>query len=87
MNKIDEFKKILRHSDTDKICILTNHYQIVGRVQRCLESEQENFLTVENASLCLISDVYDTQSCTQYTSSHYNLLNINFDVIAAFSFI
>ncbi len=86
MNKADEFKKIMDTSNSDKVVILTNHYQIVGRVYDCEECNKECFINLTNASLCLINDVYDNQTCDNYTSSHYDWLHVNFDKIVAFSF-
>ena len=86
MNKAEEFRKIMETSNTDKVIILTNHYQIVGRVYDFEDCNKENFLTLTNASLCLINDVYDGQTCDKYTSSHYDWLNVNIKKIVAFSF-
>ena len=35
MNKADEFLKIMEISNSDKVVILTNHYQITGHVYDC----------------------------------------------------
>ena len=37
MNKAEEFRKIMEITNSDKVVILTNHYQIVGRVYDCDE--------------------------------------------------
>ncbi len=87
MNKADEFRKIMDISNSDKVVILTNHYQITGRVYDCEECNKEAFINLTNASLCLINNVYEDQACDKYTSFHYDWLHVNFDKIVAFSFI
>ncbi len=87
MNKADEFLKIMEISNSDKVVILTNHYQITGHVYDCEKCNKEAFLNLTNASLCLINDVYGSDTCEKYTSSHYDWLHVNFDSITAFSFI
>lgn len=87
MNKANEFIKLMDISNTDKVVLLTNHYQIAGRVYDCEECNKENFLNLTDASLCLINDVYGSETCERYTSSHYDWLHVNFDAVVAFSFI
>lgn len=86
MTKASEFKKIMEISNSTKVVILTEHYQIVGNVYECEQCNREEFINLTNVSLCLINDVYETQSCDSYTSSHYDWLHINFDKVVAFSF-
>lgn len=86
MNKAEEFRKIMSISNTDKVIILTNHYQIIGKVYECEECNRQCFINLTNASLCLINDVYNNQTCEKYTSSHYDWLHINFDKVVAFTF-
>ncbi len=87
MDKIKEFKKLMEKSETDKISIITNHYQILGRVYDCEESSKEFFINLTNASLCLINEIYGGETCDSYTGTHYDWLHINFDKVVAFSFI
>lgn len=87
MNKADEFQKLMEISNSEKVIILTNHYQITGHVYDCEKCNKDSFLNLTNASLCLINDVYGSDTCEKYTSSHYDWLHVNFDSIAAFSFV
>ena len=86
MNRVKELKKIMEKSGTDKIVVLTNRYQITGYVYDCEECNKEYFINLTNASLCKISDVYESQ-CDNYSSLSYDWLHINLDKAVAFSFI
>ena len=86
MSKSEEFKRLMEVSDTNRVILLTNHYQIVGQVYDCEECNREAYINLTNASLCLINDVYENQTCDKYTSSHYDWLHVNFDKVVAFTF-
>ena len=85
MDRIKEFKKIMEKSESDKIILLTNHYQITGYVYDCEECNKDSFINLTNATLCLINDY--SEQCDNYSSSSYDWLHINLDKIVAFSFI
>ena len=86
MSKSEEFKRLMEISSSNRVVLLTNHYQIVGQVYDCEECNREAYINLTNASLCLINDVYENQTCDQYTSSHYDWLHVNFDKVVAFTF-
>lgn len=86
MTKADEFKRVMDISNSTRVVILTNHYQISGQVYDCEECNKEAFVNLTNASLCLIYDVYGSQTCDNYTSSHYDWLHVNLDMVVAFTF-
>ena len=85
MDKIKEFKKIMEKSESDKIVILTNRYQITGYVYDCTECNKEYFVNLTNAKLCPLNEY--TDHCDNYTVSVYDWIHINLDKIVAFSFI
>ena len=86
MSKLQNFVKIMEKSETDKVLILTNHYQIKGRVYDCESCNEDGFVNLTNASLCVISEMYDN-SCDSLVSQKYDWLHVNIDKITAFSFI
>jgi hypothetical protein len=84
MDKLKTFKKILEKSNTNRVIILTNHYQILGNVYECEECNKEEFINLVNVRLCSINDVYDG-ICEADT--HYDWLHINMDKVVGFSFV
>ena len=86
MDKIKTFKMIMEKSESNRVILLTNHYQISGNVYECEECNKDFFINLTNASLCLINDMYGSETCDRYTSSNYDWLHINIDKIVAFSF-
>ena len=86
MNKAEEFRKIMEITNSDKVVILTNHYQIVGRVYDCEECNRESFINLTNASLCTVNEIYETR-CEDFTENRYDWIHINIDKIVAFSFL
>jgi len=86
MSKIKEFEKIMEKSDTNKIVIITNHYQITGFVYNCGECNKEIFINLTNASICMKSENYGLE-CDRYSSSNFDWLHVNLEKIIAFSFI
>ena len=85
MDRLKEFKKIMEKSESDKVTLITNHYQITGYVYDCEECNKDNFINLTNATLCLLNDSY-SEKWDRYKSSRYNWHNINIDRIVAFSF-
>ena len=81
-----EFMQIMSFSHSDKVIFITNKYQIIGTVYNCEECNQENFINLTDASICLMSDVYENSTCDSYTSSHHAWLHVNLDNVIAFSF-
>lgn len=54
MSKSEEFKRLMEISSSNRVVLLTNHYQIVGQVYDCEECNREAYINLTNASLCLI---------------------------------
>ena len=84
MNRIKTFKMIMEKSNSNRVVILTNHYQIIGNVYECEECNKDEFVNLTNVRLCNINDVYDG-ICEANT--HYDWLHINLDKVVAYSFI
>ena len=86
MHRIDRLKKIMEKSDSNKIIILTNHYQISGTVYECEECNKEEFINLTNVSLCKFEDTYSCH-CEDFSETKYDWLHINLDKVVAFSFV
>ena len=84
MNKIDNFKKIMEKSGTNRVLLLTNHYQIIGTVYECQECNREDCINLTNVALCNVEDIYGSD-CEYET--RYDWLHINLDKVVAFSFL
>ena len=84
MDRLKVFKRIMEKSNSTRVLLLTNHYQIVGNVYDCGECNKDDFINLTNAKLCNIDDVYDG-ICEADT--HYDWLHINIDNVVAYSFI
>ncbi len=84
MERIKIFKKIMEKSNSTRVVILTNHYQIVGNVYECDMCNKEEFINLTNVRLCNINDIYDG-ICE--ADSKYDWLHINMDKVVGFSFI
>ena len=84
MDRMRNFKKIMEKSDSSRVVILTNHYQIIGNVYDCNECNKDEIINLTNARVCNIDDTYDG-ICEAET--HFDWLHINMDKIVAFSFI
>lgn len=84
MDRIKTFKKIMEKSETNRVIILTNHYQIIGNVYDCGECNKDEFINLTNARVCNIEDAYEG-ICEAETN--FDWLHINLDKIVAFSFI
>lgn len=84
MDRMRNFKKIMEKSDSTRVVILTNHYQIIGNVYDCSECNKEEIVNLTNARVCKIKDSYDG-ICED--ESRFDWLHINLDKVVAFSFI
>ncbi len=84
MSKMKNFKMIMAKSESNRVVILTNHYQIIGNVYDCSECNKEETINLVNVSLCNINDIYDG-ICE--SDSTYDWLHINLDKVVAYSFI
>ncbi|MBE7711270.1 MAG: hypothetical protein E7Z92_03925 [Cyanobacteria bacterium SIG31] len=84
MNKIENFKKIMKKSETNRVLLLTNHYQIIGDVYECSDCNKENCVNLTNVKLCNVEDVF---GCECEYESNYDWLHINLDKVVAFSFL
>ena len=84
MSRMKNFKEIMKKSDSNRVVILTNNYQIIGNVYDCEECNKEEFINLTNVKLCNINDVYEG-ICESDTN--YDWLHINLDKIVAYSFI
>ena len=84
MSKMKNFKQIMEKSDSNRVVLLTNYYQIIGNVYECEECNKEEYVNLVNVRLCGVNDVYDG-ICE--TESNYDWLHINLDKVVAFSFL
>jgi hypothetical protein len=84
MSKIKTFKQIMEKSDTNRVVLLTNHYQILGNVYECEECNKNDYINLTNVRLCNINDVFD-RICE--SESNFDWLHINIDKVVAYSFI
>ena len=84
MDRIKTFKMIMEKSDSSRVVMLTNHYQIIGNVYECGECNKEDYINLTNVRLCNVNDVYDG-ICE--AESNYDWLHINLDKVVAFSFL
>ena len=84
MSKMKLFKRIMEKSESSRVVILTNHYQILGNVYDCEECNKDDFINLTNAKLCNIDDVFDG-ICE--SESNFDWLHINIDNVVAYSFI
>ena len=84
MSKMKLFKRIMEKSESTRVVILTNHYQILGNVYDCEECNKDDFINLTNVKLCNINDVFDG-ICE--SESNFDWLHINIDNVVAYSFI
>ena len=84
MNKSDKFKKIMEKSQTNRVLLLTNHYQIIGNVYECNECNKDEYINLTNVKLCNIEDIFGNE-CEYETQ--FDWLHINLDKVVAFSFL
>ena len=48
MNRIKTFKMIMEKSNSNRVVILTNHYQIIGNVYECDECNKDEYVNLTN---------------------------------------
>ncbi|MBR2430421.1 hypothetical protein IKB17_03025 [bacterium] len=84
MNRIETFKQIMEKSNSNRVVILTNHYQIIGNVYECDKCNKNEYINLTNVALCNANDIFDGV-CE--SSSNYDWLHINLDKVVAYSFI
>ena len=84
MSKMKTFKMIMEKSQSNRVVILTNHYQIIGDVYECGECNKDEYINLINVRLCNVNDIYDG-ICE--SNSNYDWLHVNIDKILAYSFI
>jgi hypothetical protein len=83
MSKFDEFKMIMEKSNTNRVLLLTNHYQIIGSVYECDRCDLNEYINLVEVKLCNIEDVF---GCDCEYETKYDWLHINLDKVVAFSF-
>ena len=86
MEKTAFFKLAMDKSNSDRVVILTNHYQILGTVYDCEVCNNDSYVNLTNVTLCKFEDVY-MNTCEEYGKTKYDWLNINLDKVVAFSFV
>ena len=86
MNKSEFFKFAMEKSNSDKVIILTNHYQISGTVYDCEVCNNDCYVNLTNVYLCKFDETY-MHTCDEYGKTHYDWLNINLEKVVAFSFV
>lgn len=84
MSKIKNFIEIMKKSESYKVILLTNHYQIIGNVYECEECNKDEYINLVNVKLCNVEDTY---GCECEYESNYDWLHINIDKVVAFSFL
>lgn len=84
MSKIKNFIEIMKKSQSDRVILLTNHYQIIGNVYECEECNKDEYINLVNVKLCNVEDTY---GCECEYESNYDWLHINIDKVVAFSFL
>lgn len=84
MSKIKNFIEIMKKSESDRVILLTNHYQIIGNVYECEECNKDEYINLINVKLCNVEDTY---GCECEYESNYDWLHINIDKVVAFSFL
>ena len=84
MDRLKMFKRVMEKSNSSRVLLLTNHYQIIGNVYECEECNKDEFINLTHVSLCNINDIYDG-ICE--SSSNYDWLHINIDKVVGFTFL
>ena len=84
MNRIKTFKKIMEISKSNRVVILTEHFQIIGNVFECDECNKEDYVNLTDVKLCNLNDLYEG-ICEADTN--FDWLHINLDKVVAYSFI
>ena len=84
MDRLKMFKRVMEKSNSSRVLLLTNHYQIIGNVYECDECNKDEYVNLTDVSLCNVNDVYEG-ICE--SDSTYDWLHINLDKVVAYSFI
>ena len=84
MDKINNFKKIMKKSDSTRVVILTNHYQIIGNVYECDICNKDEYVNLTNVRVCNVDDSYEGICEAEI---HFDWLHINLEKVVAYSFI
>lgn len=84
MDRLKMFKRIMEKSDSTRVIILTNHYQIRGNVYDCGECNKDTFINLTNVRVCNVADSYEGICDSE---ANFDWLHINIDKVVAFSFI
>ena len=84
MNRMKIFKQIMEKSDSNRVIMLTNHYQIIGNVYECEECNKDEFINLTKVSICNVNDIFDGV-CE--SSSNSDWLHINIDKVVGFTFL
>ena len=84
MNDLKLFKKIMDKSDSNKVIILTAHYNIKGDVYDCEDCNKDSYINLTNAQVCNINESYEN---TCDNSKHFDWLHVNINAVVAYSFI
>ena len=85
---INEIKNILEISKNERVVLFTNNLKIVGNVKLCDICNEGRFLNLTNATVILLSEIYDCESedvCDEFVSQNFKWLHINSEKILAFS--
>ena len=83
-DRIKTFKQIMEISDSNRVVMLTNHYQIIGSVYECGECNKDEYVNLTKVKLCNVNDVYEGICESEI---NYDWLHINLDKVVAYSFI
>ena len=84
MTKMRTFKKIMEKSNSDRVVILTNNYQILGNVCDYDECNKDEYINLKNVRMCNINDIYDGVCESDFS---FEWLHINIEEVVAYSFI
>ena len=57
MDRMKTFRKIMEKSESNRVIILTNHYQILGNVYECGDCNKDDFINLTNAKVCNIEEI------------------------------
>ena len=84
MGRLKMFKRVMEKSNSSRVLLLTNHYQILGNVYECEECNKNDYINLTNVRLCNINDVFDG-ICE--SESNFDWLHINIDKVVGFTFL
>ena len=84
MDSAKHFKKIMDKTNSNRVVILTAHYQIIGNVYDCEDCNKDSCVNLTDAKVCNINDSYEG-ICEN--TSNYDWLHVNMDSVVAYSFI